>query len=183
MERSQLNFADESYNKMTKELDERDSCRFTLLPKDWVIPSLKFQSFLIMWLLGDTANGIPPLKRLRARDVYHLGKRARKTLNEMKDLARAISRAGTITGHWKGDNFPWTLESATILFRSTLKYFEFPSRINGHKRRFEHMSWKSIHNLYLRNKKKTCWRSTCRYRKKEKHQTTMFDAPGVHVSI
>ena len=71
----------------------------------------------------------------------------------MKDLARAISRAGTITGHWKGDNFPWTLESATILFHSTLKYFEFPSRINGHKKRFEHMSWKSIHNLYLRNKK------------------------------
>ena len=93
-----------------------------------------------MWLLGDKANGIPPLKSLRARDVYHLGKRARKTLNEMKDLARAVSRAGTITGHWKGDNFPWTLESATILFCSTLKYFEFPSHINGHKRRFEHMS-------------------------------------------
>ena len=65
--------------------------KFTLLPKDWVIPNLKFQSFLLMWLLGDTAYGIPPLKRLRARDVYHLRKRTRKTLNEMKDLAHAIS--------------------------------------------------------------------------------------------
>ena len=45
------------------------------------------------------------------------------------------------------------------------------------------MSWKSIHNLYLRNKKKLVGEVPVDTEKKEKHQTTMFDAPGVHVSI
>ena len=46
----------------------------------------------------------------------------------------------------------------------------------------DHVSWKSIHNLYLRNKKNLL-EKICRYEKNKKHQTTMFDAPGVHVSI
>ena len=103
-------------------------------------------------MLGDKSNGVPPLNVLQSKDVKHLGKRAYKILNEMRDLARGVRKAGIISGHWYDEN-QWDLQKVTLLFRSILKYFRFESRINGHERRFEHLSWKSVHNLYVKNKK------------------------------
>ena len=157
--------------------------KFHLLPDGWVMPNLKFQSFVSMWLLGDEANGVPPLKILQAKDVNHLGKRAYKSLNEMRDLARAVRKAGIITGYWK-DEYIWDLQKVTLLVQSILKFFKYESNVKGYKRRFEHLSWKSVHNLYLKNKKVLVGEVFLTKQKNtEKRQSTMYDAPGVHVSI
>ena len=57
-------------SKMTNELRLR--CfggKFNLLPKDWVISNLKFQTFLIMWLLGmiNKANRVQRFASLRVK--------------------------------------------------------------------------------------------------------------------
>ena len=157
--------------------------QFNYLPNGWVVPNLKFQSFVTMWLLGDKANRVPPLKILQAKDVKHLGKRAYKKLNEMKDLARAVRRAGMITGFWK-DNFRWDLQKVTLLVESILKFFKYESNVIGHNRRFEHLSWKSIHNLYVKNKKLLVGEvASLTTKNMEKRQTTMYEAPGVHVPL
>ena len=56
-----------------------------------------------MWFLGDKGNGVSPLKKFQAGDVKHLGNRACKTLNEIKDLARAVYRVGIITKFCEDD--------------------------------------------------------------------------------
>ena len=115
--------------------------------------------------------------------MKHLGKRASKSFNEMKDLSRAVRKAGIITGYWK-DGYQWDLKKVTLLVESILRFFKYESKIKGHKRRFEHLSWKSVHNLYCRNKKvlvgEVCLTKT---KNTEKRQTTMYEAPGVHVSL
>ena len=155
--------------------------KFHILPQGWIIPNLKFQSFVTMWLLGDKSNGVPPLKVLQSKDVKHLGKRTYKILNKMRDLARGVRKAGIISGHWYDEN-QWDLQKVTLLFRSILKYFRFESRINGHERRFEHLSWKSVHNLYVKNKKLLVGEVSLK-KDQEKHQSTMYEVPGIHVSV
>ena len=107
-------------------------------------------------MLGDKSNGVPSLKVLQSKYVKHLGKRSYKILNEMRDRARGVHKAGIISGYWYDEN-RWDLQKITLLFCSILKYFCFESRINGHERRFEHLSWKSVHNLYVKNKKNYLW--------------------------
>ena len=69
-----------------------------------------------MWLLGDKSNRVPPLKVLQSKDVKHLGKRAYKTLNEMRDLARGVHKAGIISGHWNDEN-QWDLQKVTLMLK------------------------------------------------------------------
>ena len=74
-----------------------------------------------MWLVGNTNNGVPPLKTLAAADVAFMGERSRKTLSEMRGLAQAVEKAGKITGAWKSGNFRWSLQSVTELFQNVSK--------------------------------------------------------------
>ena len=74
------------------------SGKFHRLPQGWVFPRMSFQPFLVMWLVGNTNSGVPPLKTLAAADVAFMGKRSRKTLSEMRGLAQAVEKAGKITG-------------------------------------------------------------------------------------
>ena len=104
----------------------------------------------------------------------------------MRQLARAIEKAGRIVGLWKTDpDYKWDLKSATDLFHGIFKFFCFcGSKSLTFQRRYEALSWKTIYNHYLRNGKRLAGElGTTTTTTNDSTQQTLFQCSTMHVKV
>ena len=127
--------------------------KLSLLPKEYVFPTMSFPNFVVMWYCGDRSKNVAPLRLLKAADVQQM-KRGKQTLSMMKKLIGHVKRAAAMANlrHLVVRN--WTPESAMTLYNSVKHFFRFPLSSYQKRQRFESLSWKTYYNTLAKRKGK-----------------------------
>jgi len=127
-----------------------------VLPKGWKLPNMTFVQFITMWLCGDRAKGVPPLRLLQTTHLKHHEPRAKHVLCAMRYLMKAVEREAIRVGKWERDYTQWTKAKTIRLYESVYKSFQFPKRRGKRKGkgRFQELNWLTIKNQLHKNKGK-----------------------------
>ena len=117
---------------------------------------MTFVQFITMWLCGDRAKGVPPLRLLQTTHLKHHVPRAKHVLCAMRYLMKAVEREAIRVGKWERDYTQWTKAKTIRLYESVYKSFQFPKRRGKRKGkgRFQELNWLTIKNQLHKNKGK-----------------------------
>ncbi len=122
--------------------------------KDFVFPDMTLATLISMWLCGNESKKTIPLKLLKASEIQL--KKERYKLSKMRTLMLGVKIAAEKAGVWntlshQNRKGAWDVGSAVRLFESVSPYFKYPSKMKS--RRDAHISWITVHNLYVAHKK------------------------------
>eukprot|EP00957_Ditylum_brightwellii_P030725 2328249-Ditylum_brightwellii.AAC.1 len=103
--------------------------KLSVLPRDFTFPSMSVQSLVLMYLVGDVENNIPPLASLRSSDVLHFktkngvqtGNRVRGKMNAVMCIVEEYARR---KGVWVEKICNWTPALVTKLWDGISDEFE-----------------------------------------------------------
>jgi len=74
--------------------------KLQILPPTWKLPSMTCSQLVVNWLTGDLKANVPPLSRLKAHDVKHLGKTIVVNLRMMRLFMTVVQSIATGRGVW-----------------------------------------------------------------------------------
>ena len=122
-----------------------------LVSKTFTIPKMSFPNMLIMWYCGDISKNIPPYRLLKACDVKDV-KGGKQKLSNMRCLIRHVERGARMVGMGHLIMKKWDTRGVIDLYRATKHLFAFPSLMDGKKRRYEQLGWKTFYNILAKRK-------------------------------
>ena len=139
--------------------DERGNCRRMYcwggklhnLPKNFILPVMTLQTLICNWYCGSTNPHCPPLKYAKAFD-FPTKKNMKAVLSQMKRMMNAVTRAAERVSFHFGSEGINTTAKATRLYEAIHHLFKINN--NCRSRRFASISWKTVHNVLVKNKMK-----------------------------
>ena len=130
--------------------------RINPLPSTWVYPQMNILSLITLWLIGNKAEGVPPLRRLTTANVRHFDNQGR-TLSKMRKVMGTVESFAREKKVWVKFN-EWNGETVTTLWSSiwgdllpylstvTVNNQDPGSQASLHKTRASQISWRTCYN-------------------------------------
>ncbi len=121
------------------------------VPENFELPKMTLQTLISYWHCGSTQPPIPPLRYARSYDFPTKKRAMTVTLSQMKRMMKEVYRAGQMV-RFDFDSTPWNTAKATRLYEMIYEKFSFPTI--KHQRRYSAISWKTYHNVLVKNRYK-----------------------------
>lgn len=134
--------------------------RWTTVPNGWVYPEkMNLIQMITLFLMGNPAEHVPPLKTLSPKDVNHCD-RGGADLSRMKRLMKVVKyfackrgvwKPLTATAYWNGETVTklwdgiWNDLMPHLLTITQLK----SGKISHHKSRVSTLSWRTMHDKLM----------------------------------
>lgn len=134
--------------------------RWTTVPNGWVYPEkMNLIQMITLFLMGNPAEHVPPLKTLSPRDVNHCDhggadlSRMKRLMKVVKYFAcqRGVWKPLTATAYWNGETVTklwdgiWNDLMPHLLTITQLK----SGKISNHKSRVCTLSWRTMHDKLM----------------------------------
>ena len=84
--------------------------------------------------------------------LYETVKGGKQKLTNMRCLVRHVERGARMVGMGHLIMKKWDTRGVLDLYHATRHLFEFPSLVDGKKRRFEQLGWKTFYNILSKRK-------------------------------
>ena len=123
------------------------------VPENFKIPTMTLQTLITYWYCGSIQPQVPPLRYMKAFDFPQQIKTMKVVISQMKRTMKAVERAARLERFNMNGGIHSTAK-ATQLYEAIYKYFWYPSLTRPNKRRFSSITWKTFHNLLVKNKGK-----------------------------
>ena len=117
------------------------------------MPWMTWQTLITYWYCDSTQPAIPTLYYARAFDFDKKKKKKKMSMRtrlcQMKRTINNVQNAGEMTGFNFDLSQQWTTARATRLYEIIKHLFQLS--LIRHRRRYERISWKTYHNVLVKN--------------------------------
>jgi len=119
---------------------------------DFVFPHMTLCTLITSWFCGNPSLKTIPFKFLKQSEFKE--EKTRRAYRKIKAMIDAVIAGAKRVNAWRPQSGTWEVGMALRLYESVRPLFEYPTNTGYPIRRNEHISWRTVYNLYLKNKKK-----------------------------